>query len=243
METSAADHYATLGLDRRCTLAQIRAAYRALAKRSHPDVNDGSSEAAVRTQELNAAHEVLSDAGRRRAYDQTLRNEDEAAANRPRGRIERNVSQDVHLRIEELFRGAALEVIVRDPANPEESETYPLQLPAMTAPGTRFRLPRIAPFAGGHVVVRVRALSSARFKVRGSDLRTDLRINSRRATAGGTEMIASPTGSQLRVEIPPRIRRGEILKINGEGLPRPRGGRGDLLVRVTYRPEVQITRR
>ena len=28
----------------------------------------------------------------------------------------------------------------------------------------------------------------------------------------------------------------------GEGLPKPRGGRGDLLVRVTYRPEVRVTR-
>ena len=28
----------------------------------------------------------------------------------------------------------------------------------------------------------------------------------------------------------------------GEGLPKPRGGRGDLLVRVTYRPPVRITR-
>ncbi|MBJ7259814.1 MAG: J domain-containing protein, partial [Chthoniobacterales bacterium] len=36
---SAANHYDTLGLDRRCTTAQIRAAYRRLVKQHHPDVN------------------------------------------------------------------------------------------------------------------------------------------------------------------------------------------------------------
>jgi DnaJ-class molecular chaperone len=33
-----------------------------------------------------------------------------------------------------------------------------------------------------------------------------------------------------------------VLRVPGEGLPKPRGGRGDLLVRVTYRVEVKISR-
>jgi DnaJ-class molecular chaperone len=44
------------------------------------------------------------------------------------------------------------------------------------------------------------------------------------------------------VTIPRGVGRGEILRIPGEGLPKPRGGRGDMLVRITYRPEVKITR-
>ena len=36
------------------------------------------------------------------------------------------------------------------------------------------------------------------------------------------------------------LRFGEIVRLTGEGLPRPRGGRGDLLVRVLYTPKVQI---
>jgi curved DNA-binding protein len=65
-------HYATLGLDRRCTLAQIRAAYRVLAKQHHPDLNPNSPAAVRHTQALNAAHEILSDPERRAAYDQEL---------------------------------------------------------------------------------------------------------------------------------------------------------------------------
>jgi len=242
LEPAAPDHYATLGLDRRCTVAQIRTAYRLLAKRIHPDLNPHSPEAVTRSQELNAAHEILSDPVRRRAYDRELAASEKTTAPARTAKMERNISQDVHLRVEEFFRGTELEVRVKDPANPNGQETYSLLIPPDTAPGTRFRLPRAAPFEGGFVQVRTKALPGFRFKTRGSDLRCDLRINTRTATQGGSETMAGPTGAPLRVPIPRGVARGEILRVPGEGLPKPRGGRGDLLVRVTYRPEVRITR-
>ncbi len=238
MESGAPDHYATLGLERACTLAEVRAAYRTLAKRHHPDLNADSSEAAERMEALNAAYETLSDPARRRAYD---RGESTGAKPAPRGRIERNITQDVSLRIDELFRGTILEVQVKDPANPE-SEHYSLTVPPETAPGARFRLPRSSAAGGGFVQVRVRVSPNYRFKTRGSDLRCDLRINARRAAEGGTETIPGATGTMLRLQIPAGVGRGEILRLSGEGLPKARGGRGDLLVRITYRPEVRITR-
>ena len=242
MKTDEPDHYATLGLDRRCTVAQVRAAYRLLVKRHHPDVNPGSPEAVSRAQELNAAHETLSDPARRRAYDRELRDSETPAAPACAAKIGRNISQDVHLRIEDFLRGASLEVRVNDPANPNGPETYQLTVPPETAPGARFRLPREEPFAGGFVLLRVRALPGFRFKARGPDLRCDLRIDARRAAQGGMEMMTGATGAMLRVPIPPGVARGEIVRISGEGLPKPRGGRGDLLVRIAYRPEVRITR-
>ena len=234
------DHYATLGLDRRCTPAQIRTAYRLLAKRHHPDVNPGSSEAVALSQALNAAHEILSDPARRRAYDREL----SAAAPAPAraAKTERNIAQDVRLRIEDFIRGTTLDVRVNDPANPEGPETYQLTVPPETAVGARFRVPRAEPFAGGFVILRLRALPGFRFKARGADLRCDLRINARRAAQGGSEMLSGATGAPLRVCIPAGVGRGAVLRVAGEGLPKPRGGRGDLLVRVTYRPEVRVTR-
>ena len=235
------DHYATLGLDRRGTLAQIRAAYRLLAKRHHPDVNPGSAEAVALSQALNAAHEILSDPARRRAYDRALSAAAPAAPVRA-GKTERHIAQDVRLRIEDFIRGTTLEVRVNDPANPHGPETYQLTVPPETAVGTRFRLPRAEPFEGGFVILRLRALSGFRFKARGADLRCDLRINARRAAQGGSEMLSGATGAPLRVSIPAGVVRGAVLRVAGEGLPKPRGGRGDLLVRVTYRPEVRVTR-
>jgi curved DNA-binding protein len=241
LQPAAPDHYATLGLDRRSTTAQIRAAYRLLAKRHHPDVNPTVDDAALRTQQLNAAHEVLSDPVQRRAYDRE-RDSARACAFRSVARIKRNISQDVHTRIEDLLRGTSLDVTVKDPANEDGPESYRMVVPPMTAPGAKFRLPRAAPFAVGFVEIRVRALPGFRFKARGSDLRLDLRISAQRATYGGSETISSASGGSVRLQIPARVRRGEVLRIAGEGLPKVRGGRGDLLVRIMYRPEVRVSR-
>jgi curved DNA-binding protein len=109
-------------------------------------------------------------------------------------------------------------------------------------PGGRFRIRREGRFSGGQVLVRVRARPDFRFKIRGADLRCDLRITTRRAAQVGSESVRDALGNFLRVQIPPGVARGEVFRIDGEGLPKPRGGRGDLLVRILYTPEVRITR-
>ena len=239
MQPGFPNHYATLGLDPRATTAQIRTAYRLLAKQHHPDVNPVSKYGADRIKQLNAAHEILSDPAKRRAYD---RERNSSHLPRTAARPQRNISQDAQLQIDDFLRGASLEVTVKDPANPGQPETYRLVIPPLTAPGAKFRLPRAEPFEGGFVEIRVRARPGFRFKVRGSDLRLDLRISAQRAGNGGSETITGATGGLRRIEIPARVRRGEVLRIAGEGLPKARGGRGDLLVRVVYRPEVRISR-
>jgi curved DNA-binding protein len=242
LQRAEKNHYAVLGLDRRCTPAQIRAAYLALAKQHHPDLNPNSPAAVKRTQELNAAHETLSDAAQRREYDRDLDAPNKSANKTSAGKIERNISQDIHLRLEDFLRGTTREVRVNDPVNPDGTEIYQLVIPPDTAPGTRFRLPRNEPFAGGFVQLRVKALPNFRFKVRNADLRCDLKINSKRATQGGMEMIRGISGAMLRVPIPRGVGRNEIIRVADEGLPKSRGGRGDLLVRITYRVEVRFSR-
>ncbi len=242
MQRAEPNHYATLGLDRRCTLAQIRAAYRLLAKQFHPDVNPNSPAAIARTQELNAAHETLSDTELRQAYDRELDAPKRSSPPARGTKIQRNISQDVNLRLEDFLRGTTREVRVHDPANPNGAETYELAIPPETAPGTRFKIPRAEFFTGGFVQLRVKPLPNFRFKIRGSDLRCDLKIKSERTVKGGMEMIRGISGTMIRVQIPRGVSRGEIIRVTGEGLPKPRGGRGDLLVRITYRVEVRITR-
>ena len=242
LQRTRPNHYAALGLDRLCSFEQIRAAYRVLARKHHPDLNPRSAEAQDRIRDINAAYEILGDAERRRAYDESLAAESKQKPVERTGRRSPNISQDVLLRIEEFFRGASLEVRVNDPGNPDGPEVYSLEVPPATPPGTRFRVRREGKFNSSHVLVRVRARPDFRFKVRGSDLRCDLRINARRATQGGAESVRGPLGNYLRVQIPPAVARGEVLRIEEEGLPKARGGRGDLLVRVVYTPDVRITR-
>lgn len=63
------DHYRTLGVHRLAEQAVIEAAYRALARRYHPDLNPGDSAANARLRRINEAYIELSDPGRRGAYD------------------------------------------------------------------------------------------------------------------------------------------------------------------------------
>ena len=64
------DYYKTLGVKREASEAEIKNAFRRLARKHHPDVNPGDKSAEGRFKEINEAHEVLSDAGKRRKYDQ-----------------------------------------------------------------------------------------------------------------------------------------------------------------------------
>ncbi|HEV8121701.1 MAG TPA: DnaJ domain-containing protein, partial [Candidatus Polarisedimenticolia bacterium] len=65
-------HYETLGIERKARPADIKRAYRRLARRYHPDVNPGDRRAEERFKQVNEAYEVLGEAQRRRAYDREL---------------------------------------------------------------------------------------------------------------------------------------------------------------------------
>ena len=65
----ARDYYNLLGVPRSASERDIRAAFRRLARKHHPDLNPGQPDAADRFKEINEAHEVLSNAESRRLYD------------------------------------------------------------------------------------------------------------------------------------------------------------------------------
>ena len=64
------DYYEILGVDRNASDADIKKAYRRLAKQYHPDVNPGDKTAEAKFKEVNEAYEVLSDPQKRARYDQ-----------------------------------------------------------------------------------------------------------------------------------------------------------------------------
>jgi molecular chaperone DnaJ len=66
----ARDFYSLLGVKRDATQAQIKKAYRKLARKYHPDVNPGDKNAEAKFKELQQAYNVLSDKEKREIYDQ-----------------------------------------------------------------------------------------------------------------------------------------------------------------------------
>ena len=70
MAEAKRDYYEVLGVSRDADDAAIKKAYRALAKKYHPDMNPGDKEAEKKFKEASEAYAVLSDADKRRQYDQ-----------------------------------------------------------------------------------------------------------------------------------------------------------------------------
>src|SRR5262245_34681390 len=65
-------HYDVLGLGRKAKLADVKRAYRRLARKYHPDLNPGDRRAEERFKQVTKAYETLADSQKRRAYDQEI---------------------------------------------------------------------------------------------------------------------------------------------------------------------------
>ena len=73
MATGTKDYYLVLGVPEKATADEIKKAYRKLAKQHHPDANPNNPHAADRFKEIGEAYSVLSDAEKRKQYDQMRR--------------------------------------------------------------------------------------------------------------------------------------------------------------------------
>jgi molecular chaperone DnaJ len=66
------NHYQTLGLERKARIADVKRAYKRLARRHHPDLNPGDRRSEERFRRISEAYAVLSDPQKRRAYDRDM---------------------------------------------------------------------------------------------------------------------------------------------------------------------------
>jgi curved DNA-binding protein len=68
--TDFKDYYAILGVNKTASADEIKKSFRRLARKYHPDMNPGDKQAEARFKEVSEAYEVLSDADKRKKYDQ-----------------------------------------------------------------------------------------------------------------------------------------------------------------------------
>jgi DnaJ-class molecular chaperone len=220
-ERGERDLYAILGVARDCDAETLRSAYRKLARQYHPDVNPGDKSAEDRFKEISRAYDVLSDAEKRRNYDEFGEVSLEAGFDATRAR-------EAKERFEARFGGGR-----RGGFAPPGAESFEFgDLDDL--------LGRVFRSRGGE----------GDFRARGADVSATLELDLLDALRGGTQTLvfSGPPGAagaseKLNVRIPPGVRDGGRIRIPGRGQPGLGGGpAGDLWVRIRVRPHPVFTR-
>jgi len=251
------DYYATLGVPRTATEKEIRTAYRKLARKHHPDVNPGNKAAEDRFKQINEAYEVLSDAEKRKKYDEL-------------GSRWREYEQWERARAAGAS-GAGTRPQGAQGGQPFDWDGFGAQGPG----GVRYEYRSAsdedlrdlfgedAPFSdffetffgstGPAGTTRTaRSGASGRRTSRrgrsGSDLDHPVEISLSDAYRGTTFELAIrlPDGKtrRLEVKIPPGVRTGSRVRIAGQGQPGEGGGQaGDLYLVVSVQPDPRFERR
>lgn len=241
------DYYALLGVAKTAGEKEIKAAYRKLARKHHPDVNPGNKEAEEKFKDVSEAYEVLSDKEKRAKYDQFgdqwraySQGGGPSAGGFPSGgaggfpggfRVDfggpsgagaGNVPPDLNDFFASLFGG---------------------DLGAQTGGGARR-----SPFGGGNLRTEPQ---------RGQDVEHTLSVSLEEAFYGGTRTLnlSIPTGRydvgnnredavsrRVEVKIPVGIADGQKIRVAGQGLP-GQAGNGDLFLVVQIAPHSQFERK
>ena len=226
------DYYQILGLSDKATEADIKRAYRKLAKEFHPDKNPGNAGAEARFKEITEAYEVLSDAGKRGRYDEYLRFN---ARNRGSGAI----TFDEYLRgfssgsqrgtTGEAPFGAPFEGIgIDDFLSNIFGGHHQRQHGTRRQPGQAFEF-HFGTDSAEHQ--EPQPTDDPFFKRKGSDAFVDIPINLAQALLGSRIKVRTPQGRSVHVKIPAGTQSEAVLRVRGMGY-HGATGTGDLLIRT-----------
>ncbi len=222
------DPYEVLGVDRKASEAEIKSAFRRLAKKLHPDANKNDPKAASRFAEINAAYEILGEEDKRKAFD--------------RGEIDAEGKPRFH-----GFEGFGAGGGRRQGGFAPESEFETFSF----GPEGFTRATRRGGGAGygGFEDILREAFGGAAGRGRyggggsgesfdaqdfgvGADVRAALTVTLPEAAHGVTQRVHLPSGKDVEVKIPAGIADGQQVRLRGQGMAGP-GGAGDVLITVT----------
>ncbi len=212
------DPYEVLGVSKGASEAEIKKAFRALAKKHHPDTHGGDKSAQKRFQEISSAYDILGDKDKRTKFDH---GEIDANGN-PRG-----------------FDPGAQGFRARPSGRGAGGEDFHFTWQDADAAEGGFRAEDIFAdlFAG-------RGGGRRRRQTRkGEDFSLALTVGFEEAARGATRRVVLPDGREVDVRIPVGVRDGQQIRLKGQGGPGSEGGpAGDILFTVAVAAHPYLVR-
>jgi DnaJ-class molecular chaperone len=227
------DPYEILGIDRKASAGDIKSAYRKLAKKLHPDANKNDPKAASRFAELNAAHELLADDDKRKAFD--------------RGEIDAEGKPRF-----QGFAGGGPRPGGAGGFGPDANfENFDFGPEGFTRTTRRGRAGAGAGagFGGFEDILKEAFGRGARggastFEQQdfgaGADVQAEMSVSLPDAANGSTQRLHLPNGKNVDVKIPAGIINGQHIRLKGQGMA-GQAGPGDLLITVSIAPHPLFT--
>lgn len=220
------DPYEVLGVPKSASEADIKKAFRTLAKKHHPDTKGGDAASQKRFQEISAAYDILGDKEKRAKYDS---GQIDAGGN-PRGFDPR------------AHGGSPFGAGQGSPfgeAGPGGFHfTWTEHGGDQTAEG--FRPEDLFADLLGGLGGRGRGRAQPRA---GQDFTVQTMVSFEEAAHGGTRRVVLPNGEQIDVKIPAGLKDGQQIRLKGRGGAGKSGGPpGDVMIQVTVAPHPHFTR-
>ena len=237
----ARDYYELLGIKRGATDAEIKQAYRRLARRYHPDVNPGDKSAEAKFKEMNAAYEVLSDKDKRAKYDKYGEKwqyadqfEKAGGAQQPQGFFRHSPNEETNFN----YGG-------------DISDIDSLFDDLVHGRGSRYSSRRAGPRRGQDLETPVEVTFNEAYT--GTSRTISFQVEEPCAACKGTGRIQGvpcsvcrgagvvPNMKRLEVKIPAGVNTGSRVRVAGQGQP-GLGGAGDLYLIITVHPDPTFER-
>ena len=213
------DPYEILGVAKSASEADIKKAFRGLAKKHHPDKHAGDAAAQKRFQEISGAYDILGDKDKRAQFDAgTI-----GADGNPRGFDPRASG----FRQGNPFGGGAggpggREFHFSFDDNPGGPAGFEDIFADLMGGGRRGRTARPA---------------------KGEDFSAAVTVSFGEAATGGTRRVVLQNGEQIDVKIPVGVKDGQVVRVKGRGgAGRGGGPSGDILLSVSVAPHPWMTR-
>jgi DnaJ-class molecular chaperone len=221
------DPYEVLGVPKSASEAEIKKAFRALAKKHHPDTHSGDAGAKKRFQEVGAAYDILGDKDKRAKFDA---GQIDAGGN-PRGFDPRAHG----------FGGAPFGQGGQAGGPGDFHFTWTDQDHAQGGDGAEGFRPEdlFADLLGG-LGKRGRGRAQPRG---GQDFTVQTMVSFEEAAHGGTRRVVLPNGEQIDVKIPAGLKDGQQIRLKGRGGAGKSGGPpGDVMIHVAVAPHPYFVR-